>query len=275
MTARTKIQFAVERITPAKAEEYLLFNTKNRKLSRRRVSELANTIKRGEWALNGECIKFAGSKKKVLLVDGQHRLEAIVQAGQPVEMCVIRGLEPDAFQTVDAGKPRTPGDCLYVLDYKNPNALAAAGRQLRNYEIVADTTRVSNAQLLDTIDRHPKLVERSDEYMRAPLFTRLIPHSLGILGYYLASCVDVQAARQFFTELASDGFSVQRTPAIVLRDRLEETSLEIIKPTTTVKRAWLFTAWNAHVNGRQLRRLSRLPNGVPRLDPDPFPRKAA
>ena len=80
-----------ETITPELAQEYLKYNTENyRSINKFRVMSYASDMKNGKWQLNGEAIKFDVNGK---LIDGQHRLQAIVSAGVPAEMLVIRDVE--------------------------------------------------------------------------------------------------------------------------------------------------------------------------------------
>lgn len=274
MKIENDITFAVEHITPSIAERYLETNAGNRKCSRRMVTMLANTIRRGEWMLNGEAIKFDCTDK---LLDGQHRLRAIIAANQGVDICVIRGLESDAFKTLDAGKGRTSGDYLYILNYKNPNALAAAGRMLfayeRGWEGKSRSFRtVSNFELLNVIARHPRFEVLAQEFMRKPLFTTLVPHSVGMFCFYVAASTNEIAARKFFLELATARFesAAPDYPVRVLEDALRTRQLEVIKPTSPTKMAWLVEAWNAYTAGKPLTRLSRLVETLPKFHKDPI-----
>lgn len=86
-------------VDPKKAELWLKKNTKNRKVSNRHVSQLANEMKEGKWLLNGQAIAFS---KDGVLLDGQHRLLAVIMSGVTVEMTVAFGVDhPDAFKTYD------------------------------------------------------------------------------------------------------------------------------------------------------------------------------
>lgn len=272
-----QLSFAVEKITPAIARLYLDRNPKNRKLSTRVASRYARIMRLGQWRLNGETLKFdAGGN----LIDGQHRLRGVELAGMPVEMCVIRGLAPEAFKTIDGGKARTAGDCLYVLKYAHPLALAAAGRMLYAYERGWGTIRsntVTNDELIEIIGRHPGLVVRGHEFMKRPLYTPLIPNSVGMFAYYVTSRVAAVRARQFFEELATGKYSkpaVTHAPR-VLRETLEQRSAEILKPSSSTKLAWVVQAWNCHVGREPLRRLSRIVETLPRFTPDPLKRRSA
>jgi hypothetical protein len=64
-------------------------------------------IKRGEWIPTHQGVAFAKSGK---LIDGQHRLEAIVEANIPVEMLVVTGVRDDAYKVLDNGIKRTMAD---------------------------------------------------------------------------------------------------------------------------------------------------------------------
>ncbi|HEY5050458.1 MAG TPA: hypothetical protein VII50_06125, partial [Acidothermaceae bacterium] len=67
----------VQTITPAKAAEWLEANTTNRPVSRTVVRSFAEAMKRGEWIVTHQGIAFDVSG---VLIDGQHRLAAVVEA---------------------------------------------------------------------------------------------------------------------------------------------------------------------------------------------------
>jgi len=94
-------------ITPDMAREMLEHNMKNnRRMNRETIMRYARIMKAGGWNLTHQGIAF---DDKGELIDGQHRLNAIVQANVPVEMMVTYGVEHhegEAF-TIDAGRRRT------------------------------------------------------------------------------------------------------------------------------------------------------------------------
>lgn len=99
----------IETITPEKAREYLGKNTDNyRKLNQIRITSYAADMKSGRWQLNGEAIKFA---KSGVLLDGQHRLYAIIRADTPVQMLVIYDIDDDT-NIYDIGSARSLGAIL-------------------------------------------------------------------------------------------------------------------------------------------------------------------
>ena len=73
-------------ITPSMAEEMLSKNKSNRKLRNTVVNSYASQMASGKWHLTGQGITFG---KNGQLLDGQHRLSAIVLANTAVEMLVV------------------------------------------------------------------------------------------------------------------------------------------------------------------------------------------
>lgn len=113
-------------VTPEMAERFLAKNTQNRKLDQVRVQCYANEMRGGFWILNGESIAFDGEGT---LVNGQHRLSAVVKAGITVPFLVVRNVPTKSFLVTDTGKNRTSGDVFSING--TPNAkVTAAGIQV-------------------------------------------------------------------------------------------------------------------------------------------------
>jgi hypothetical protein len=115
----------VQKITPVKAAEMLAANTANRPLSRSTVRAFAEGMRRGDWLVTHHGIAFDTAG---VLVDGQHRLAAVVEADLPVEMAVFTDVEPDTFDVLDTGKKRNAADVLAIEGEKSATLLAAMVR---------------------------------------------------------------------------------------------------------------------------------------------------
>lgn len=150
----------VETITPEVAMALLAANTHNRKLRRAHVESLAATISSGEWTLNGATVKVANDG---MLIDGQHRLEAVVLAGRSIETVVVRGLRASSQETVDTGRRRQLADVLAIEGYPDSRALSAAANVLYRYRVGArDITRgigPTPEQALALLEGAPDLVD--------------------------------------------------------------------------------------------------------------------
>lgn len=88
----------------------LEYNNLNRPLNEQHVKRIAAQIIGGKWRFNGDTIKLS---KDGAILDGQHRLWAIVEAKIAVKTIVVSGVERDAFATIDTlRKPRSGADVL-------------------------------------------------------------------------------------------------------------------------------------------------------------------
>lgn len=94
-------------VTPEMARQWLECNKPNRPLRPSWVSILTGMINRGEWRLTHQGIALDDNGN---LLDGQHRLSAIIAAGQPVQMMVTTGLDPSVFGVLDRGRARSLRD---------------------------------------------------------------------------------------------------------------------------------------------------------------------
>jgi len=110
--------------TPDAAKQALEANTKNRKLYDMTVSLYAREMKNGNWSANGESIKFDASGR---LVDGQHRLNAIVRSNTNQSICTVRNLPPEdsTFTTIDSGMKRTTASVLAMDGVSSSPAVAS------------------------------------------------------------------------------------------------------------------------------------------------------
>ncbi len=109
-------------LTPQKAKELLKLNTKNRPMSLSTVKRYVREIAIGNWVYNGESIKISKSN---VIIDGQHRLAAVVEANLTIETELIFGLNGDIFCTIDQGKKRSNADNFALQGVKNYMQIAA------------------------------------------------------------------------------------------------------------------------------------------------------
>lgn len=97
------LRVSVELITPEIAKEYLFSQGTNRNINDRRVSDYVLRMARGEWKI-GQPLIF---DENDCLIDGQHRLRAVIKYGKPIEFAVIKGVPNDSKSVLDIGQRRT------------------------------------------------------------------------------------------------------------------------------------------------------------------------
>lgn len=115
----------VEAITlsPKIAAEILEMNTHNRPVREGYVELLANEIINGRWRdYTGDTIRI--SKDKIVL-DGQHRMLAVVLANKAIKTHIIYGVDPNAMDVIDTGMRRQAADTLILAGVKNAAIVSA------------------------------------------------------------------------------------------------------------------------------------------------------
>ena len=124
-------------VTPALAEEWLKWNKDNRRLVQARVIRFAEDMEADRWAqYHPHGIAFDQHGK---LIDGQHRLEAVVLSGATVTMRVTRDLHPGMHAVFDLGAPRSASDILTRGGIQNSAHASTIVSMLYLYDNYPDT----------------------------------------------------------------------------------------------------------------------------------------
>jgi hypothetical protein len=124
------IEGKMELVTAETAFDLLSRNVRNRKLSKHMVNRYKSDILAGRWKTNGEGIIVDWNGD---LLDGQHRLHAIFEAGVPVRCLVVRGVDPDAFSSINSGRARNAAGAVSAAGYSNSERMASIATWLRIY----------------------------------------------------------------------------------------------------------------------------------------------
>jgi len=98
---------------------------KNRQLQRHNAESLAAAIESGQFDFSGDTIKVSGGGA---LLDGQHRIDAVVQAKRPMKSHWVFGLTPRIFDILDQGKGRNAADVMHIGGIGESALIAAATR---------------------------------------------------------------------------------------------------------------------------------------------------
>lgn len=264
LTVDSKVDHAViskvVTITPSLAAEYLKNNKNNRPIRNGHVKFLADQMRNGQWVLNGAPIIFVGRA----LIDGQHRLSAIIKSGRPVSVLVVRmPLSVQArhvFDTIDQNVVRDGKDVLAIRGEVNCSTLATILRELHSYDKgIEQRCRYSNRQILEFLETYPDARESAffastnNKKSGSALMTR------GQWGFfhYVLSRIDKDDALDFLTKLLIGADISVGHPVHTLRNHLfklqinfkESTSLGMRSPKL---RELVFQTWNAYRNGARM-----------------------
>jgi hypothetical protein len=228
------VKFAIETITPREARRLLdrteALGFTNRAIVRSRVDKLAHAIVSGQWRITHQGIAI-GEDGAVL--DGQHRLRAIIAADTAVETLVVHDADPETFRVVDTGAARTTADTLRIQGHANPNVLSAMVRGFIVYDALVGTTenfsgalaRLTTTDVTDFLD-DPK---RRDATHGALLAARSVAGQLARYGLSTSLGVAMMECRlrpnelgkdttaEFFARLADGTMLAPSSPILSLR----------------------------------------------------------
>lgn len=236
------ITYTIESISPAMATLLLSNQAPNRTLSSAVVASYADAMRRGLWRLTNQGIALDTTGR---LIDGQHRLAAVIESGCTVQMMMARGVPAEYRDLIDAGRAQRASDRLTASGIKNANnkvsivhMMLTSMRLRRSRMDTAD-----HREVIEAIDSDLDLVVQNGKSgigtaVRAALFIAWTQGSRG-----------EEFVRQMMTgEGLSNGMA-----AYVLRERLFRT-----KTTRSIRDSrreefdrTLFCA-RAHIQGKQL-----------------------
>lgn len=241
-----QIKMYVAEVDPATAKNWLTYNTHNRPIKPAEVAKLVGIIERGEWVLNGDPVRFS---KNETLLDGQHRLAAVVESGKTVQMLVIEGLEDETQETMDLGARRSLKDALVLRGLNNASSLAALISYWWRYEngyIRYPTMKPTIAQGLALLEDHPTLPDIQVQARRVLGRFRLSAAMLGACLYEFES-IDSEATERF-VEALTTGVDLKEGNAILALRRYLERQQQAgagSRASGVVTHALFIKAWNA------------------------------
>lgn len=166
-------------ITPELAQAMLQKNTDNRKPDKQRIRQYSADMKAGRWKFTTQTIGIGTTGR---VVDGQHRLFAIVDSGITITCLVVFDADESTFAVIDTGKTRTGND-IWQIDGKSAPNVAAIARLAYLYANRRDdpwdsNTGVTSAMVLDWA----KATDATDVLRRAGNKERLIRAEIKGLG---------------------------------------------------------------------------------------------
>lgn len=257
---------SVEEISPEKAKKYLGDNYEyNRNIRAHVVKRYANDIVNGKWRWQvAPPIIFDGQGR---VIDGQHRLAAVVRSGRTVESYVIRGADEEDYKVIDSGIPRKAGDLL--RDMPNSSHLGAVARIMLNWDAgnrhgcflrggghggTIWTNRDVRDYVLSHPDIHTYVRKGMDAYRKIGVPVRVF--ALFARNAYEA---DQVAAESFLAQVESGVLLEPGSPAEVVRTQIVSESVKgrkgggYIYPSEAVY-SWLVKGFNDFLAGKSHRR---------------------
>ena len=247
----------IETITPERATELLGHNTANRPANQRHVEMLAKEMQEGRFVATGQTIQVADTSR---LLDGQHRLLALIKANFTCTFVMVSDLPESIFPAIDRGRRRTPGDVLGIVGYSNARARAALIASLMNHENKRHGVAIAQGggevswppeliiQYAATHDLERALSDSNRYSAAGPFLSR---NSWGFLSEVLHR-IDADAAPDFLQELATGAGLQEGDVVLFVRTRIINAALHASQSMSmSVRIQYIYKAWNRVRDGQR------------------------
>jgi hypothetical protein len=264
------MQIADVLVTPSMAKDLLSRNKSNRPLRDRLVSLYARDMTQGQWQMNGETVKISKDDE---LLDGQHRLHAIIKSGKSIRMPVVRNLGKETFHTIDTGMRRSNAQILQIAGFENTTAMASAARfiflqQISSSERVGmQKNAVTSQEIIDIIKAHPLLHRFMAKYVagkrgEAGLRKFLLSAAVGVFTLF-AEKYGESIVELFIDQLISGEGLKKRDPVFELRERMISNRGAVAKLDHIAQMALLIKSLDAFIHNKTVNFLRWNPKKEP------------
>jgi hypothetical protein len=242
-------------LTPSAAKSLLERNIHNRKISEKVVQKYTAEIKAGEWRLTPGGIGFDDHGT---LVDGQHRLQAIVRANQSVPMLITLGLPTAGQEKVDRHRRRTLFDALYLAGFANKRQEVEIASCLTRRLMRSDSGVVPSDSLVkQTLDCHLEHIRSVIALMKGDNKSRRgLSQASFLAAAVLYHEIDAEKCADFLQGVRTGAMLTQDHPAMRLRKLLLGETAIASMPRGGANQSFIFRraiyAMQAHLEGRNI-----------------------
>lgn len=259
-------------ITPDVAAHWLeMANTHNRPLKAHTVTKYTREMTEGRWRpLIGEPISFS---ENGTILNGQHRLWAIVKSGRAQMMLVLGGLEMNTQDAMDAGAVRVAGQQLALHGWKNATGASATSRlllQWRGGGLFSDVYRPSTAEVVTFAEQHrDALAAATATGIRVRKTTPIlvpVTSAVAFTAYEMAlenpHRFTLEKTAEFFTALETGANLPTHHPILTLRATATRRAANKVRTSAARELFNVVRAWNAWRTGETLEKLQAPKGGV-------------
>ncbi|WP_066212917.1 hypothetical protein [Arthrobacter woluwensis] len=251
-------------VTAEIAELWLEQNLENRAVSPERVASYALDMTANNWKFTGDPIKFDWDGR---LIDGQHRLLAIIRSGCTVRMLIAKGINPTAQTVIDTGKKRTSSHALQMVGYRQAPTIVAAAARIGLTEEAGKLLNAKSTLLLPTHSEVIGWVEQNTEIEQwaqlSQKYHRAIAVAPSPLAYAMYTIIRLNGAEgiRFFDDLYAMKTEGEGDPKATLLKRLRQAVATKERISAAQVIFAIYRSWNAVKVGEELK-LIKFANGA-------------
>lgn len=260
-------------VTPELAQFWLTQNESNRNIRRVIWKAYARDMAAGAWKLTAEPVKISPAGK---LLDGQHRLHAIVDSGATVQMFVAYDVPEDAQQAMDSGSKRTASDALALRGDGQTSLVAATARIALGVAYSPESIgryTATHAEIMAWVDDHPDVFDAAAFISNLTSRVKGCRPSMANYTLLMLSQIDSDQAYAFWSAVADQVGDYPGDPVVALARRFSEAYREREQLSHSAQLSMIYRAWN-HRRGNKQMRIVRVnsPGVAGGLIPVPVPR---
>jgi len=243
----------VETVTPELAEKYLTNNPMNRQLHHSQIRLYSRLMREGKWKLIPAPLCFS---KEDMLLQGQHRLSAVVDSGTTHDFLVCRGIDKEIFPLLDAGLTRSGSDALFIQgNFSHPELYASLVYNIIRWNAGAFWGHGNKAVSPSSVETLEYALENKAELSKTVNFMKSVQGRTKYMSerFFVASMHIIKETTSdlevkihaFFLEICSEKETAD--PAVDwLRDSLMVDKQSNSKLQRSTVFAMIFYAWNGY-----------------------------
>jgi hypothetical protein len=249
--------FKKQLVTPDYAKKLLEANICNRRVKQPVFLQYANDMMNGRWKEGtAELIKIS---KTGVILDGQHRLLAVIKANVAIYFYIAFDLDDSVFDVLDTGSSRNATDVFKVKGIKQENTipsiitmynLLVSGKKAGIQKNYKSTNAVLLEQYFEDENFWQNIARKSHALYLS--FAKILPPSY-IGGFYaFFNRLNEEKAEEFMNQLAT-GISISNDVIMLLRNKLMQDRMALRKMPPTVKIALIIKTWNCFVKNETVK----------------------
>ena len=246
-------------VSPYLASKLLEKNIDNRAVKQSVVDSYADEMANGNW--REDTFEFIKISKEGNLLDGQHRLLAVVKSQTSIKFQIAYGLPDDVFQVLDTGSVRSSKDVFTIKKIDNANAITSSIKSYivnkRGYGHYRDSNaklKITNTIILEEYEKRPEFWQEVATFSLKGY--RNFSHVLSIstIGSFYSHFYDFspEQARDFVSQLCT-GENITNSTIITLRNLLIKDKISSKKISSDDKFNLIIKSWNAFRLGKNYR----------------------
>lgn len=259
------LKIEIVEVTPTMAKKWLdAKHGGQRNITPLRVAALAKAMAAGEWTDSNDAICF---DKLGFLVNGQHRMAAVVKSGATCRFVVMRDVDEASMGTIDTCRPRSLGDNI-TMDGGSCGKWAEAivramfawdngFTQLRGGN---DNAKASRAEYLAYYRQHEKEITDSFQARKYTTLTRFIPPAIASALWIIFGRIDTGQRDEFLAQVNAPEGILREEPEYMLHTVYNNHKLKRISVSRDIQFFFAIKAWNMRRTGKRTQVLSYKPD---------------